>query len=85
MGPDLTRLREKIQKESIKIFYQTKDVEESPESKAIRFKIIETLLAQALRNDCENYQGESWQDFKNYRKTCREEIIAITKSPELLE
>ncbi|MBT3814747.1 hypothetical protein HOE37_00055 [Candidatus Woesearchaeota archaeon] len=85
LGPDLTRLREKIQKESIKIFYQTKDVEESPESKAIRFKIIETLLAQALRNDCENYQGESWQDFKNYRKTCREEIIAITKSPELLE
>ena len=53
----------------IKRLYQSKDIEESLESKAIRLKIIETLLAKKIVSD------DGGQE---------EEISAITKSPELL-
>ena len=58
------------QKDEVQKLYQTKDVEESLESKAIRLKIIETLLAQKIvEND----------------KIQKNEIINIIKSPELLK
>ena len=54
----------------IKRLYQSKDIEESLESKAIRLKIIETLLAKKIVSD------DGGQE---------EEISAITKTPELLK
>lgn len=67
---ELSKLRENYLKEKIQELYQTKDVEESPESKAIRLKIIETLLAkQIIQNDQQQKQ----------------EMIDLTQSPELFE
>ena len=54
----------------IKRLYQSKDIEESLESKAIRLKIIETLLAKKIVSD------DGGQE---------EEISAITKTLELLK
>ncbi|MBT3813833.1 hypothetical protein HOG07_00190, partial [Candidatus Woesearchaeota archaeon] len=67
---DLIELKDYYAKNIIKEFYQTKDIEESLESKAIRLKIIETLLAKKIVSD------DGGQE---------EEISAITKTPELLK
>jgi len=65
---ELNKLRENYLKEKIQELYRTKDIEESLESKAIRLKIIETLLAkQIIRNNPEQ----------------KEEIVEITQSPSL--
>lgn len=68
LGQELSELRENYLKEKIQELYQTKDVEESSESKAIRFKIIETLLAKQI---IQNNQQQ------------KQEMIDLTQSPEL--
>ena len=69
LANSLDQIRKEYNEDYVVELYQNKDVQESLESKAIRLKILETLLAKKVMG---------------YTKMNGEEMGEITKSPELL-
>ena len=59
-------------KEQIKNLYLNKDVQESLESKVLRLKMLENLIAQELWINCGG------------NKKCQDQIEKVTKTPGLI-
>jgi hypothetical protein len=84
LSTKIDEIRRIYNEDKIQELYNNKDVQESMESKAIRLKVLEILLAKKVKDNCEYYQAESWDDFLDYQKKCRNNVIEMTNTPELL-